>query len=59
MPFSRRHGRLLTAISVWLTSATLEIAVFWLRPDLAWVDHYLVGNITLVQFGAATLPFRS
>jgi signal transduction histidine kinase len=58
MPFSHRHSRLLTALSVWLTSATLELAVFWLRPDLAWVDHYLLGNITLVQFGAATLPFR-
>jgi len=58
LPFSHQHGRLLTAISVWLTSTTLELAVFWLRPDLPWVDHYLVGNITLVQFGAATLPFR-
>jgi signal transduction histidine kinase len=58
LPWSRRQGRLLTAISVWLTSAILELAVFWLRPDLAWVDHYLIGNITLVQFGAATLPFR-
>jgi signal transduction histidine kinase len=58
LPFSRRHGRLLTAVSVWLTSATLEVSVFLLRPDIAWIDHYLVGNITLVQFGAATLPFR-
>jgi signal transduction histidine kinase len=55
MPVSHRYSRLLTALSVWLTSATLELAVFWLRPDLAWVDHYLLGNITLVQFGAATL----
>jgi signal transduction histidine kinase len=57
-PFSRRHGRLLTAISVFLTSATLETSVLLLRPDLAWIDHYLVGHITLVQFGSAALPFR-
>jgi signal transduction histidine kinase len=58
LPFSRRHGRPLAAVSVWLTSATLELAVFLLRPDIAWVDHYLVGHITLVQFGSATLPFK-
>jgi signal transduction histidine kinase len=58
LPFSRRHGRLLTAISVFLTAATLEMSVFLLRPDIAWIDHYLIGHIILVQFGAAALPFK-
>ena len=58
LEWSRRHARLLAAISVWFTSATFVSAVLILRPDIGWVDHYLMGNVTLVQFGAAALPFR-
>jgi len=58
MPFSRLHPRPLTAVSVWLTPAILISGVFLLRPDLDWVDHYLMGNLILVQFAATTLPFK-
>lgn len=57
-PSSRRHPRPLTAISVWLTPAVLITGVFLVRPDLDWVDHYLMGNLILVQFAATTLPFK-
>jgi signal transduction histidine kinase len=58
LPASRPYARIFTAISVWLTPATLVTSVILLRPQLDWADHYLMGNVILVLFAAATFPFR-
>lgn len=57
--WSRAHARLLAAVSIWLSAAVLDWSALLLASEVAWVDHYMLGYITLVMLGAvAAIPLQ-
>jgi len=59
LPWSRSRARLLAVLSVWLNSAVLEWSARLLASEVPWIDHYMLGYITLVMFGAvAAIPLQ-
>jgi two-component system, NtrC family, sensor kinase len=49
----RRHARLITASSVWLSAAIIIWSALLLASEVQWVEHHLLGYMILVLFGAA------
>jgi signal transduction histidine kinase len=57
--WSRRPARFLACLSVWITSAILAWSALVLGRDVLWIEHYMVGYITLVTLGAvAGIPMQ-
>jgi signal transduction histidine kinase len=49
----RRHARVITALSIWLSVAILVWSALLLASGVIWVEHHLLGYMILVLFGAA------
>lgn len=57
--WSLARTRLLACLSVWLTAAILGWAALVAGAAVLWIEHYLLGFITLMTLGVAgTMPLR-
>lgn len=57
--WSRQSARLLACLSIWITSGVLAWSALEFGRDVLWIEHYMLGYITLVTLGAvAAIPLR-
>src|SRR5690349_16038829 len=57
--FSRRHARLLAALSAWLAASLLTASAMWGSVPVLTTSDYVITGITIVVLTAvATVPFQ-